>query len=166
MRARHTLFERLAGRFVIWALRRCRTTNGHLVRQEVVTFEDRHEFWRYAPFWPDESIIHKGKHWNRPPWWRPFNALLHHWNPDKDYAEPMHDHPRWSVTLCLRGRIVERTPWGERLLTPGAVVVRSRKAIHSFTVPDGYAGRTWTLFVVGRRDHAQNTYVVTPRGRV
>lgn len=167
-------FEKLAGRFIVWALRRRR--GGHLNRQEVVTFEGRHDFWRYAPFWPDESVATKpspgaagqpgplGYHWNRPPWWRPFNLLLHRWDPDKDAAEPMHDHPRWSVTVCLRGKIIEQTPWGDRTLTPGSVVVRSRKAIHSLAVPEGYSGRSWTLFIVGRRNHAQNTFVVTHRG--
>lgn len=149
------LIPAIVDRFIDWAVKRTRTGP-----QEVVTFEDRHEFWRYAFLWPDESV-HRGKHWNRPPWWRPFNVLLHHWDPDKDASEQMHDHPRWSVTICLKGRIIEMTPWGERLLRPGSVVIRSRKAIHSFRVPEGFSGKTWTLFVVGRRNHVQNTYAIT-----
>ncbi|MBW8815571.1 MAG: hypothetical protein JF588_19290 [Caulobacterales bacterium] len=154
---------RLVDLFIAWAVKRA---GGEDAGQEVVTFEDRHEFWRYAPFWPDEFVSRSGKHWSRPPWWRPFNVLLHHWDPDKDAAEPMHDHPRWSVTICLRGKIIERTPWGERVLTPGSIVLRSRKAIHSFVVPEGFSGGTWTLFIVGRRNYPQNTYVVTQRGVV
>lgn len=142
----------IANRFIVWAKRRAR----HHVR--VVTFGGSLLFWRYEPFWPDEW----GKH-NRLPWWRPFNALLHCWRPEAEQREAMHDHPRWSITICLRGKIIERTPWGERTLTPGSVVIRSRKAIHSFEVPVGYRGKTWTLFIVGRRKHRQNTYQVVPR---
>lgn len=123
----------------------------------VVTFEGRFEFWRFEPFWPDEW---NGR--NRPPWWRPFNALLHYWKPDKDAHEPFHDHPRWTVTIVLRGRIVEETPWTRRELRPGSIVVRSRKSIHRFFMPPGQR-TAWTLFLVGRRDHRQNTYQVEPR---
>jgi hypothetical protein len=41
--------------------------------------------------------------------------------------------------------------------------LRSRKYIHAFSIPEGYSGKTWTLFIVGRRNHRQNTYVVTAR---
>lgn len=150
---------------ILWLYRRAKRRRKGMPAQRVVTFEDHFEFRRFEPFWWDERVSGSGEHRNRPPWWRPFNLLLHWWNPDKDANEPMHDHPRWSVTVCLRGRIIERTPWGERELRPGSVVFRSRKAIHSFFVPQGYAGRTWTLFVVGRRDYAQNTYQIVSRGR-
>jgi hypothetical protein len=157
-----TAFDALAERFILWTLKR----RGLYGRQEVVRFDDTHVFWRWAPFWPDERVSGSGRHVHRPPWWRPFNVLLHCWNPTDDQSEGMHDHPRWSVTLCLRGRIVEHTPWWTRELRPGSIVFRSRKAIHAFAVPDGYRGKTWTLFIVGRRNHPQNTYVVTPRGVV
>lgn len=134
--------------------------------QPVVTFDDKHLFTRYAPFWPDESysVRADGRRWNRPPWWRPFNVLFHRWEPEPGTEEALHDHPRWSVTVCLRGRIIERTPWGDRVLRPGSIVIRSRKAIHAFAVPAEYSGKTWTMFVVGRRNHAQNSYVITPQG--
>ena len=48
-------------------------------------------------------------------------------------------------------------------LQPGSIVIRSRKAIHAFRVPKEHHGKTWTLFIVGRRNHRQNTYVVTTR---
>ena len=136
--------------------------------QRVVRFDGSFLFWRFTPFWPDEWISVKDgvrKHYNRPPWWRPFNVLLHQWCPTDETGEGMHDHPRWSITICLRGRMIEHTPWGDNVLTPGSVVIRSRKYIHSFSIPKGYSGKTWTLFIVGRRNHAQNTYVVTPQGR-
>lgn len=142
--------------FIAWAARR----TDYALRQTVVTFTDERLFKRFCFLWPDEHIASNGKHFNRPPWWRPFNVLLHSWRPESGTEEAMHDHPRWSATICLRGRIVERTPWGEKTLMPGSVVIRGHKAIHAFRVPEGYAGRTWTLFVVGRRnyqlrDHAE-----------
>lgn len=141
----------LLARFIVWATRRAH-------RIPVVTYAGDFLFYRWAPFWPDEW---KGR--NLLPWWRPFNILLHCWRPAPLLRESMHDHPRWSITVCLRGRIIERTPWGERLLTPGSVVFRSRKYIHSFEVPAEFRGKTWTLFIVGRRKHGQSWYNVERR---
>lgn len=146
-------------------LRRVMRTKGHYwLRQPVVRFDGPLLFYRYEPFWHDEWVNDDGKRWNRPPWWRPFNMLLHRWCPVDDKPEQMHDHPRWSVTLCLRGKMIEHTPWGDNILTQGSIVIRSRKYIHSFSIPKGYSGKTWTLFIVGRRNHSQNTFVVIPRG--
>src|SRR3546814_6291073 len=87
----------------------------------VVRHEDRaHLLNRYQPFWQVEWIGKDGKHYNRPPWWRPFNILLHEWVATNN--EEMHDHPRWSVTVVLRGQLIEHTPWGSRTLTPGSIV--------------------------------------------
>lgn len=135
-------------RFILWAVRRSP------YRQRVVTFGGDFSFSRFAFLWPDEW---KGHH--RPPFWRPFNVLLHCWRPSHN-GEEFHDHPRWSITICLKGKLLEHTPWGERLLTPGSIVIRSRKAIHAFQVPEGFAGTTWTLFIVGRRNHEQNRYSI------
>jgi hypothetical protein len=143
---------RVIRRFILWALRRAGA--GY----SVVTFGGSHLFRRFEFLWPDE---YGGT--NRLPWWRPFNALLHCWAPAVNQREAMHDHPRWSISVCLRGRIIERTPWNERLLTPGSIVFRSRKAIHSFEVPAGFRGKTWTLFIVGPRKYRQNTYQVVAR---
>lgn len=145
--------------FIAWAVRRTDYSN----RCHVVTFDKKRLFKRFAFLWPDEFVSKSGTHWNRPPWWRPFNLLLHCWRQEPGSQEGFHDHPRWSITVCLRGKIIERTPWGDKILTPGSVVIRSRKAIHAFATPEGCAGRTWTLFIVGRRNHRQNTYVITPR---
>lgn len=148
----------LLKRAIAWAVRRAGSR-----RVNVVTFDRIFLFRRYEPFWRDEYVGRDGRHWNRPPWWRPFNVLLHCWRPEAGSTEGFHDHPRWSVTICLRGKIVELTPWGERILTAGSVVLRSRKAIHAFRVPDEHRGRTWTLFIAGPRNHRQNTYAITPR---
>lgn len=151
--------------FIKWA-----TGRAHI--QPVVTFEgdplfDRYEFMRVDE-WPDSwfdglrAEKPGAKRPNALPWWMPFNAFLHHWRLGPNTPESFHDHPRWSITICLKGKIIERTPWGERLLTPGSIVIRSRKAIHAFEIPQD-AGEVWTLFVVGRRQHRQNSYQVVPR---
>ena len=137
-------------RAIVWMAKR------NCWSHSVVTFDGRLLFKRYEPFWQDEW---RGR--NRPPWYRPFNILLHHWIKGEDDA--FHDHPRWSVTIVLRGRIIEHTPWKSRLLTPGSVVIRGRQYIHAFELPAGSSGKTWTLFIVGRRSHRQNSFVVTPR---
>lgn len=128
--------------------------------QNVVDHADRVGMKRRAPFWPDEFTDRSGKHHNRPPWWRPFNILLHRWLAGDRDVEKMHDHPRWSITIVLRGMLVEHTPWGKHILTPGSVVIRSRKFIHSLEVPPGHRGKTWTLFVVGRRNHLQSYFTI------
>jgi hypothetical protein len=155
----------LVDRFIRWATARAE----HAV--DVVTFDDkflfhRYEFLRHDEWCDDLWDAHRERWPTRPcalPWWLPFNAFLHCWKPEPGTREAFHDHPRWSVTICLKGRITEITPWGRRDLSPGSIVIRSRKAIHAFEVQDGFAGETWTLFVVGRRKHRQNTFVVTAR---
>lgn len=159
----------LTNAFIIWAMRRSR----RLRRQPipVVTFDSYFLFWRFEFFRPDEM---QDTSWDRVrdiylrrpnalPLWAPFNAFLHRWSPEDGAREGMHDHPRWSITICLRGSLTECTPWGKRVLRPGSVVLRSHKAIHEFEVAHEHRGKTWTLFIVGRRKHRQNTYEVTHR---
>lgn len=153
---------------LLWLIGRVRSKifNRKFGGQRVVTFDGKFLFWRFAPFANDEWVSAKDgvlKHWNRPPWWRPFNALLHQWLPEPGTREGWHDHPRWSITICLAGEMIEHTPWGDNHLRPGSIIFRSRKYIHAFSVPKG--SKPWTLFIVGRRNHAQNSYAVFPRGR-
>jgi hypothetical protein len=153
----------MVSRFIAWAVKQAPHA------QRVVTFDGKFLFNRYEFLrldeWPDHLWDKcREKYPSRPnklPWWLPFNAFVHCWEPEPGTREGFHDHPRWSVTVCLKGRITEVTPWGRRELRPGSVVIRSRKAIHAFEVPVEHAGAAWTLFVVGRRKHRQNTYVVT-----
>lgn len=159
---------RLLDGFLAWARRRCERMGG---ARQVVTFDDQPLFLRYEFLRIDETDDHtwdgmRPRPDRRPrqlPWWTPCNVFLHVWDLAGGVAEQFHDHPRRSVTICLRGRIVEMTPWGERLLKPGAVVIRSRKAIHAFRAADGFAGECWTLFICGRRRWRQNTYEVCAR---
>lgn len=151
------LLRRLVDRFIA----RAQAREPHPIN--VVRHEDRAVILhRYQPFWPDEWIGSGGAHFARPPWWRPFNILLHRWV--ATHNEEMHDHPRWSITIVLRGMLVEHTPWGSRGLKPGSVVIRSRKYIHAFEFVPG--AQPWTLFIVGRRNHKQNGFIVKPFGKV
>lgn len=171
------MFDAVVRRFIIWARHRA-LTKVSLRRNPVVTFDDKFLFSRYEFLWCDEYpdvFYDRMKEYakadgeiepqrpHRPPWWRPFNVLLHCWSPVPGTREGFHDHPRWSITVCLRGKIIEHTPWWSRTLVPGSIVIRSYKAIHAFEVPKGYSGKTWTLFIVGRRNHRQNTFVITTR---
>jgi len=97
----------------------------------------------------------------RPPFWRPFNMFFNCWW--RDAKEEYHDHTRWTFTLVLQGALIEHTPWGVRYLGPGAMVFRSHKYIHAVQVYPPYRGKTWTLFIVGPRNHKQNTYSVRPQ---
>jgi len=142
--------SRLRDAFLRWVINRSPAIG-------VVTFDNNIRiFERYEPFWPDE---YQGQ--NRPPWYRPFNILVHRWLHGE--GEAFHDHPRWSITLCISGTIVERTPWKRRTLRPGSIVIRSRKNIHAFELPE-QDDEVWTIFIVGRRNHSQNSYTVTPQG--
>jgi hypothetical protein len=142
-------------KFIAWAV----TRRGHyLYRRKMVTFDGKLAAFRHEILWRDEWID-GDQRWNRPPWWRPFNAFLHCWRPQHS-GEEFHDHPRWSVTIVLKGQLTERTPWNAKLLKPGSIVIRSRKAIHAFQVAPEWRGKTWTLFIVGRRNHRQNRYEI------
>lgn len=157
--------RKLVNRFIRWACRRAP------YRQGVITFGGDFLFYRFEFLRPDEwpdSLwdAYKEQYPKRPHallWWFPFNAFVHCWRPVKNTREALHDHPRWSITVCLRGKLIEHTPWNQRTLTPGSIVFRTRKAIHAFEVPAGYRGKTWTLFIVGRRKHAQHAFRVVPR---
>jgi hypothetical protein len=120
---------------------------------------------RYMPFLRDEILTGSGNIYRHLPWWTPCNALLHHWLEHDDGGD-MHDHPRWSITICLRGRITELTPWGEKTLRAGSIVFRRTSYIHGFRVLREHSARTWTLFIVGRRVAAQNTYCVVRQTNV
>lgn len=160
----------MAGAVIMWLLRCAKRTAGDLesslwYRTPVVNIATgERSFIRFCPFWPDETIAADGEYFNRPPWWRPFNILLHCWQSSD--AETMHDHPRWSITICLRNRIIEHTPWKSRALRPGSIVLRTHRAIHRFEVPPHQHGNTWTLFIVGRRRRGfrQNSYRIIRKG--
>jgi len=144
--------NRFVKRSIVWMIRR----SDYSVN--IIDSKNVRKVKRFCPFWIDEFTDDDGDHWYRPPWYRPFNILLHCWRAGSD--EVMHDHPRWSITIVLAGKIIEHTPWGRRVLTPGSIVIRSTKYIHLLEMPQEFNRKTWTLFIVGRRNHLQNYYEV------
>lgn len=161
----------LARVIIMWLVRRARRRYGHthmtkwlpssVVSGSTMLGRNVRVANRYYPALLDE--IQRGDDtMHRPlPWWAPFNVLLHHWVAHDD--DLLHDHPRRSLTICLRGELTEITPWGERTLRPGSLVLRGHDYIHGFRVTPEQSARTWTIFVVGRRRWLQNTYAVTRR---
>ena len=86
-------------------------------------------------------------------WWiiprnKCFNIYLHQMLHDDD-DRALHDHPWWSVSICLRGQIIEHdnTVFRKRLFQ-GDVVFRDGKTPHRLSFPQGQAR---TLFVTGPR---------------
>jgi hypothetical protein len=111
---------------------------------------------RYTILWFDEFWDENLGLVNRRPWYAPFNAFLHCWQHGDTGL--MHDHPRWSITIVLKGCLKEQTPAKDKWLTPGSIVIRGPGYVHRIVVPERYKGRTWTLFIVGRRVYRQHYY--------
>jgi len=84
-----------------------------------------------------------------------FNIYLHQMLHDDDDQAP-HDHPWWSLSLCLSGVIKEyETPaepnfLGSKLriniIKKGMWKWRGKEYIHRLVLPEGEA---WTLFITG-----------------
>ena len=58
------------------------------------------------------------------------------------------------LRIGIGASVLAATAW----LTPGSVVFRSHRFIHKVIVPPRWHGRTYTLFIVGRRRWNQNFY--------
>lgn len=74
------------------------------------------------------------------------NVYLHKFCRDDD-DRALHDHPWPSMSLCLKGRIVEETRTGRRLIGIGSVVFRRATFAHRVELPGGRPA--WTLFITG-----------------
>ena len=89
-------------------------------------------------------------------WWviprnKRFNVYLHHIRHDDD-DRALHDHPWWSVSFLLKGRVSEvhgdalrQTHRTARWLWPH---YRSSTFAHRLFLPEGSSG-AWTLFITG-----------------
>lgn len=121
----------------------------------LINSESLRNFCRFQLMWPDEYIHPTSfERTGGAPWWFPFNAFVHRWF-RSDNGLP-HTHPRWSITVVLTGRLVEITNREKiRFLGPGSISIRNTKDAHSLLIPAGYEGKTFTLFIVGRRRKAQ-----------
>ena len=73
-------------------------------------------------------------------------VYLHHiLRRDDDRA--LHDHPAQSLSIMLRGGMVEHTQAGSRRIVAGDVVFRDEHCAHRLDEP---APDTWTLFCFGK----------------
>lgn len=103
-------------------------------------------------YWASHKLV------NQLPWWLPFNMFIHEWELGLTEGNTMHSHPRWSVTIVLRGEIHEVTPTYNRVLKRGHIVIRTHKAIHKFFTSSLNKEKCVTLFIVGRRKYTQYEY--------
>lgn len=84
-------------------------------------------------------------------WWliprnRWFNIYLHHvMKSDEDRA--LHDHPWWSLSLLLRGEMLEVDQSGRERIEQGQFRWRGSEYAHRLEVRDQESA--WTLFVTG-----------------
>jgi hypothetical protein len=130
---------------LLWLIRRVRSKR-HFPRkyagQRVTTFEGLFLFWRFTPFWDDEYVgITSRKHYHRPPWWRPFNALLHQWIPTPDTREGV-ARPSALVDHHLLAWAHDRAhAMGRQGAHARQGVFRSRKYIHASRSPRATAAR-------------------------
>lgn len=75
------------------------------------------------------------------------NVYLHRFDgSDEDRA--LHDHPWASLSVMLRGEMVEVTAQGRRTIKAGAVRLRRAKFAHRL---EHVGLTTWTLFITGPR---------------
>lgn len=114
---------------------------------------------------PEGSEVYLNRwHVIKPRWWRP-GAYLHQMLKDDDAV--LHDHPYWSVSLCLGEGLRERyvtepaknyMGWIPGLRANatfvrypdmGDVIFRSSTMAHQLQVLPGK--EPWTLFITGRR---------------
>ena len=84
-----------------------------------------------------------------------FNIYLHNVLRDDD-DRALHDHPWWSLSLCLRGPLGEiydkRGEERDRTHYQGDWVLRSAKFSHRLYLPKGRLhSDAWTIFITGPR---------------
>jgi hypothetical protein len=77
--------------------------------------------------------------------------------------EQMHDHARRSLTIVLKGELIEKHLGVRSALRAGSIVFGRPNTFTAFASSRSIARKTWTLFVVGRRIGVQNTYSVERR---
>ena len=80
-----------------------------------------------------------------------FNVYYHRILRDDD-ERALHDHPWASFSICTKGRLIEVTPDGERMIRPGDCVLRSPDAAHRLKLATGPRGKpepAETLFITG-----------------
>lgn len=96
------------------------------------------------------------RRWHLIPRNRFLNIYLHHFVGD-DPGRDFHDHPWGSLSICLKGRMIESydPDWGApasvleyrtRIIRPGSIIYRKPSFLHRI---DQILSGTWTLFITG-----------------
>ena len=84
--------------------------------------------------------------WHIIPRNRWFCIYLHNMLRDDEDRAP-HDHPWASLSLCLKGKLIEHRPGHPpRTIGPGSIVYRGPEFGHRLEVPTS----SWTIFVRGK----------------
>lgn len=58
----------------------------------------------------------------------------------------LHDHSWWNISVVLKGRMIEHTPAGARMLRAGSIRLRRATDLHRLEILEP----TWTMFITGR----------------
>jgi len=76
-------------------------------------------------------------------------SLYVHWFCSSDDDRALHDHPWWSLSVCLTGYMLEHLEGGtKKLIEPGSVVLRSARHAHRLEL---LSENACTLFLTGPR---------------
>ena len=126
----------------------------------IIDSDNRTSFIRYM-FFRDEEFTHDGILYNKLPWYSPFNMFLHHWIRTEN--DTFHSHPRWSITIVLKGKLIEQSLISDKngthvinkTLKPFSIVIRNHKHTHNFYI---IGKEAWTIFIVGRHKHKSYYY--------
>jgi len=74
-----------------------------------------------------------------------FNIYLHRFT-GSDYDRALHDHPWWSISILIRGELIEHSFNRKRIIPRFVPVIRSAKRAHRIELVQGPA---WTIFITG-----------------
>ncbi|TQV82816.1 hypothetical protein [Aliikangiella coralliicola] len=85
------------------------------------------------------------KRWYVIPRNRFFNIYLHCFNRSDD-DRALHDHPWWSLSILLKGELIEHTFNSVRHIPRLLPIIRSAKLAHRLELVKGPA---WTIFITG-----------------
>jgi len=95
---------------------------------------------------PDMVINHNYlKRWFVIPRNRFFNIYLHCFT-GSDYDRALHDHPWWSLSILMKGELIEHTFNAKKTIPRWLPIIRSAKRAHRIELVRGPA---WTIFITG-----------------
>lgn len=97
------------------------------------------------------------------------NIVIHNWRSSEKHD--LHSHPNWTVTIVLKGWIIEERANAtyllkSKILRPGSIVFRNPHDFHRFIIPPSVqkSGGAWTLFI--RAPWKYRQYFVDPKTKL